>query len=545
MSPSRPAILQEQPISGEVLRHIGVLPARALADCKKLLAALAEIFPVSFEERAPDDLGRLDGLLVLDPANFGEPPIGIPTLLCSSPHGASAKGELVEFGSNELIKAPLRSRGLVEEAAHGRPPVAFRSGDAVLASVDSEPVWWWRAGARARVHVNAFSVGELGEGETLREHLRSGRFMGLVPLLHFLGELCGELGWSEQPSYGFLEYASLIRHASAHGYHVSFAMVPLDGWLINRRAAALLRANSAFLSLVVHGNDHISRELGRLSSDRDAELVVGQALRRIASFERRSGVAVKRVMVPPHGACSEYALRAMFRLGFDAACISRPYPWRDDLPPFSPLVGWYPAEMVAGGLPVLPRHHLDRPREELVFRALLRQPLILYGHHWDLARGLDAFAQAAEDVNALGEVSWGPLDWIASRNYSTRREGEVLGVQMYSRRALVDVPEGVSALRVHTKLAHGEPLWREIAYGSSRAPMMRAGGGWTSQPLHVSHGAEVELSLTAEHPLDADVLSHLTAKPWPIARRVLVEGRDRARPLIGRLHPSERASSRV
>jgi hypothetical protein len=100
------------------------------------------------------------------------------------------------------------------------------------------------------------------------------------------------------------------------------------------------------------------------------------------------------VRSPPHGACSEAALRAMFKLGFQAACISRTDPWRDRLPPVSALAGWCPAELVAGGLPVLPRHHLDARREELVFRALLHQPLILYRHHCDLAHGLDVLGQA-------------------------------------------------------------------------------------------------------------------------------------------------------
>jgi hypothetical protein len=392
-------------------------------------------------------------------------------------------------------------------------------------------------------------VRELGDGETLREHLRAGRFMGLVPLLRFLRDLCGELDWSEQPlrasfvlddpnlhlpSYGFVNYAELLRHASMHRYHVGLAMVPLDGWLVNRRAASLLRENTAAMSLLVHGNDHLARELGRLSGDRDAELAVGQALQRVASFERRSGVEVKRVMVPPHGACSEAALRAMFRLGFDAACISRPYPWREEMPPLSPTVGWNPAEMVAGGIPILPRYHLDRPREELVFRALLRQPLILYGHHGDLAHGLDVLAQAASDVNALGDVRWGSLDWVARGSYSTRREGEILVVHMHSRRVRIDVPEGVSAVRVRTNEVHGGPSWLGVSAGDARVGMVQERTGWASEPLEVHPPTVIELSLPAARPLNPDTLPGLTVKPWAIARRVLVEGRDRVRPLITR-----------
>jgi len=402
----------------------------------------------------------------------------------------------VRFTSHELLERPLRGRGLLEDRAPGRSALPIASGDSVLATVAGRPVWWGNENTDR--YVSVFPTEELQEGETLREHLRAGRFMGLVPLLHFLRVLCPELNRSEEPllasfviddpnlhwpSYGFIKYADLIRHASTHRYHVGLAMVPLDGWLVNRRAASLVRANSAFLSLLVHGNDHIARELGRLSTDRNAEPAVGQALRRVAGFERRSGVVVRRVMVPPHGACSEAALRAMFKLGFEAACMSNPYPWRDRLPAPSPLVGWRPVEMVAGGFPVLPRYHIDRPREELVFRALLRQPLILYGHHWDLAQGLEVLEQAAEDVNRLGDVRWGPLDWIAGRTRPIHAQAELPDRSLES-----DGLPGLAAKR------------------------------W---------------------PIPARQWP-IPAKPWPIARRLLVEGRDRLRPLLGRraFHPA-------
>ena len=204
--------------------------------------------------------------------------------------------------------------------------------------------------------------------------------MGLLPLLHFLRQLLADEGWKlpapraafviddpnlHWPSYGFLKYPQLAEHASRHGYHLAFATVPLDGWRVDARAVATMREHPAALSLLIHGNDHVARELAGLDSDRQAEAAMAQALRRIAALERASGLSVARVMAPPHGVCSEAALRAMFRLGFEAACISRPYPWRDGLPAPTPLAGWHPAELVAGGIPVAPRQALSAPREDL------------------------------------------------------------------------------------------------------------------------------------------------------------------------------------
>jgi hypothetical protein len=194
------------------------------------------------------------------------------------------------------------------------------------------------------------------------------------------------------------------------------------------------------------------------------------------------------------------------------------------------MAGWFPAEM-ASGLPILPRYPLSRTREDLVFRALLGQPLILYGHHWDLAEGLETFAQVANDVNRLGDVRWGPLDTIAKCNYSARRAGKVLVVQMYSRRAIVEVPENISSLVIKTPGTYGERLWQHLVYGTNQAPMQRVDAGWVSDVLQVAGGVRLELHYVSKHILDPDRLPRPPARGWPILRRLLVEGRDRAYPL--------------
>jgi len=542
---SRDSISPEPSGAAEPRRLIGVLPAHALGPLERMLDALEQIQPVLFQWREPGDLGGLDGVIVLDQSLISEVPAGLPVLLLSAPGPVVRGGELVQFTDSALLARPLRGRALWEDS--GRTPVSLlpAAGDTVLASVDGRPAWW--SGGPRGMTVSAFGLGELGERETLRSHLRERRFMGVLVVLQFLRDVCAELNWAEQPlrasfviddpnlhrpSYGFLHYAELIEHAARHRHHVGLAMVPLDGHLVNRRAAALLRANGSHVSLLAHGNDHVSRELGRLNTSEAAERAIAQALRRLSAFQERSGIPVRRVMIPPHGACSPEAVTAMLRLGFEGACISRPYPWREEHDPASALDGWYPAELVAGGLPILPRYHLDHPRSDLIFRALLRQPLILYGHHWDFAEGLQALSQAVSDVNDLGDVQWGPLDWIAAHNYSLRRTGELLDVRMHSLRAVVEIPAGVTAVRVHTQPIHGGPHWRGVRCAGLQAPMSRGAGGWSSEPLAVSDRQQVEISLPPARPLQAGALSGPVFKPWPLARRVLVEGRDRLQPLL-------------
>jgi hypothetical protein len=527
---------------------------------ERILAALECVFPVRFERVDSTDLNRLDGGLVFGPGLLAKTPAGFPRLvLPASTEQSDSRGQRgradasvasgrvtpVILADEPGLARPLRGRAIPESAVAGELPLDL-AGGRVLAEVAGRPVWQQIGAAAAALGVSAYPLSGLRDGETLRDHLRAGCFMGLLPLVHFLGQVLGAGGWRlpplrasfviddpnlHWPSYGFLNYRELAAHAVRNSYHVGLATVPLDGWLVDRRVASLLARNSSALSLLVHGNDHVARELGRLSTDAEAEPVIAQALRRIAALERRHGVTVERVMVPPYEACSEAALRAMFRFGIEAACHTRPYPWREDLPAATPLAGWHPAELVAGGLPVLPRYPLGAPREDLALWALLGQPLILYGHHGDFAQGLDILAQAASEIDGLGDVQWGPLGWIARGSYSSRRLGEMLLVRMHARRIAVGVPAGVRALRIVLQEPLGGAAGHRLTLADGSLGIGFDGGLGVSELLAVDAPARIELTLMADRPLSPAQVRSRGIRPWPLIRRALVEGRDRTQAL--------------
>jgi hypothetical protein len=228
----------------------------------------------------------------------------------------------------------------------------------------------------------------------------------------------------------------------------------------------------------------------------------------------------------------------MFRLGFEGACIGRRHPWRDhdslSRLTYARLLKWYPTDLMDGGLPIVPRHPIEHSREDLVFAAFLRQPLIVFGHHWDFAGGLDQLEEAANDLNGLGDVRWGSVGSIARDCFFTRRSGETLHVQMHSRRILLDVPDGVSVVRVSTSSLIGDEPQRQLVSGAADVKLETTHGGWVSDALPASPGSSLELKLTSECPLDPTRVPHPKRTPWPIVRRLLVEGRDRARPLLRR-----------
>jgi hypothetical protein len=536
--------------------------SRVTAGQERLLAAIERVFPVCFTTDERAGLDGVDGILVLGAGTLAESAHAesahnVPRLvLPANPRqrGSHVQGDGANASVKEIAVAlanapdlarPLRGQAIPESALAGELPIDPTRAR-TLASSAGKLVWGQLGDVAEPLSASAYALAELHQGETLREHLRAGRFMSLLPLVHFLERLLGAGAWQPPPlrasfvvddpnlhwpSYGFIKYRELAAHATRHGYHIGLATVPLDGWMFQRRTASLLAENASAISLLVHGNDHVARELGRLDTDRKAESAIAQALRRIAALERRAGVAVDRVMAPPHEACSEAALRAMFRLGMEAACISQPHPWREGLPAATPLAGWYPAEPVAGGLPVLPRYPLGAGREDLALRAMLGQPLILYGHHGDFAHGLDVLAQAASEIDGLGDVEWGSLSWVARGSYATRHVGEVLHLRMDSRRIAVDVPPGTRALRVVVREPLGGAAAHRLIHPGGVAGIAFEQGVGTAEPLAVDAPGRIELTLMADQPLSPAEIPSPGVRPWPWLRRALVEGRDRIQSL--------------
>jgi hypothetical protein len=421
---------------------VGVFPASAHAGAPRLLAALEEAFPVRFEPRGEGELRDLDAVLELGAAE--EVRAGTPTLRMLIPEPAEP-GEPAgqTLGTSTPLARCLRGAELPDAHLLGALGAAEPSVDraAVLAFCGEVPTWT----RRGKLETALLFPAELGPDEALRERLCERRSAALLPLVHFLRELTAAEGGQPPapraslvfddpnlhwPTYGFVDLAALGEHARAHGYHAGLAMVPLDAWYAHPGALQALRESGGALSLLVHGNDHYGGELGHLHDEAEALALAAQALRRIRSFERRTGLGVERVMVPPHEQCSQAAATALRRCGFGALTVTQPYPWLGDggrswlahPPAAGPLVGWHPVDY-AEGLPVLLRHPIvGRSLPEMALRAFLGQPLILYGHQTDLDEGLDVLAAAAAEVERLGPARWCSLGEIATAARETTPE---------------------------------------------------------------------------------------------------------------------------
>ncbi|MGI9624398.1 MAG: hypothetical protein ACR2PK_16310, partial [Acidimicrobiales bacterium] len=278
-----------------------------------------------------------------------------------------------------------------------------------------------------------------------------------------------------------------------------------------------------------HGNNHTNYELASPNTDDEALAMMAQGMRRIRAFERRTGLAVDRVMTPPHGRCSTRIAEALFRLGFDGLCIDDVYSWSSETDPDPVLHGWFPADLVAGGLPVLPRTLFEHDPRELAFRAFLRHPLVIYGHHQDVAEGLEVLRSFTDLTNSFGEVRWSGLDEILTTNVATRVDGSQLRARVYSREVEFDVPDGVDEVVVETPGVAGLSDTTQIDLGGPVAYTTDA-NRIISSPVEASPG-KVRVSFAPKSPVDADSVPAPPSRPWPMVRRVLTESRDRAMPL--------------
>jgi hypothetical protein len=165
---------------------------------------------------------------------------------------------------------------------------------------------------------------------------------------------------------------------------------------------------------------------------------------------------------------------------------------------------------------------LESSPTDIGLRAFLEHPLVLYGHHQDVASGLDLLAEVAGVVNGLGDVEWTSAGAIAQGNAWVDVRGEAARIHPFSRRLRLAVPEGVRSVTV---VEPEDAVEQDVLTGWS------AGAGEAvpfGEPVDVPAGAPLDLRLHGTADVDAGALRPPAWQPWPRLRRVVTEARDRA-----------------
>jgi hypothetical protein len=316
-------------------------------------------------------------------------------------------------------------------------------------------------------------------------------------------------------SYGYFDFRQAAAYLERRHLHMSIASVPMDWWGARRRVIDLV-GRSPSLSVSVHGNRHLKREMGRAVDPADANRFYSQARRRMARLERR-GLDVDQVIIPPHGEISQDMHANLAGQGFDAVCYTGPMGVAaHDLME----VNLYPADIhLRGHVPGLHRIKFNVSESQLRTRAFLGHPLIIYGHHGDFANGLGVLVNTAALVRTCGDARWSSLQRIGLSNFSYVRRGDAVEIRSWSTRIGFAAPEGVEQAIV--RWPSGETSLEAIAPGRVNVLM------------------DVSVPGVEDASTGFDRLL-----PRAILRRMATEMRDRSMPAVAKLRTAGRAQAR-
>ena len=518
-----------------------------------LFRALGELYPIDFRHTESANYDAVDALIALDgdvPAGMAAAASGVPAYVAMRDGDAPirAAGRQVRFGTSALLEACLRGQLMIDRQSPDTRLLVVHAGDEILAHAATQPIWLARPAGPSTCHVVGAALPALARNEFLSQYLNGRRFLGLLPLLHFLRQQVKDIDWDgsasracfvfDDPSlhwrsYGFLNYRALADHAARHNYFAAVATIPLDAWWVSNGVAATLRASTPRLSILIHGNNHTTYEMLRAHNGADRLAVAAQAMRRMERLARRHGIAFLKIMEAPYGAVAVDMFPHMLALGYEAALCTP-----ELLVQHNPRMAW-PAtygldrsEILGGGLPVIPRIKMSPDwKNDVLLAAFLRQPIVVAGHHYDAAHSMEFLAELAETVNRLEGVAWSDFPEILRNNYRWRRDGETLNVRMYSRRVTLTTPVGVRYLRVQRP-------WVEEDRGESLTVVTRSGttavqmAGPLTEEIPLGDAGLVEVTSQIEHPLDYSSVHPPFPSPWPYTRKILMEFRDRLSPML-------------
>lgn len=527
----------------------GVFSSALLELCQHLGNGLPSKFGFS-----SDYSETFDGQLFCEGSRGGAdtplyPKSAITTLTVSSVVTNASSEEMstiaVKFADDPEVPLPFRGRSLSTKVAAMPRKLDAAHGEIVLAETPEGPIWVMSLRNDVKHYRSGMTLPVIPDGGILRDVLHGDRFLELLPLIHWLREICCDaqfegpalracfmfddpnLHW---PSYGHVDFRKVALGAAKENYHVSFATVPLDNWFTHQPTATLFREHARHMSLLVHGNNHTHQELARNYASAERVVLLRQAIRRIEKLERVAGVEVSRVMAAPHGACSENMLEELPKHGFESATIShgslrahnKGKVWTRSL-------GVAPSEWIQD-CPVLPRWRLAAGAQNTVLlAAYLHQAIILVGHHGDLKDGIGLMDELAGFINGLGSVQWLNMADLSRANYRWRAEGEIMRLLPFGRKLRIKIHEGVTQLAVEAVGGQSVGKWR---VSNPDGSVIQSGDG---DVICLPPGIREQLvwEKVSDIPGTTDEISTRPAL-GALARRLATECRDRIKASIGR-----------
>lgn len=539
-------------ISRTTLR-IRVYPRVQLEARRRLFNALQEAFPVSFHPSDTIEPDSPDPLIAL------ETDAQTKRALAERKHpwfavvSEGARPITTEKPAIWLHEAPgislkAKSLRMIEDSVPKK--VLPDLGDDWKIAIGSDEGSYWSFNSQlGNLHYAVIaSPVELKEGELPIDHVQPGKFLCLLPLIHFLKSASNfdaldpmpamasivfddpNLHW---PSYGHVVFKELARHAEEHDYHAAVAMVPLDSWWSHPVAGGIFKKHPRRLSLLIHGVNHTAHELAQPRTEDSALRLLAQGLRRVEAFEARFGIPVARVMEPPFGVCSVLSLQVMQQLGYSATLLAHEVVLKHSRHERWPAsFGLEGIDQIEGRIPAISRRRiLSDWKTGIAINLCLGQPIIVAAHHEDAAGDLRHIAEVADVVNKSSSVRWCGLDAMNKSFYQSRRDGNILYVRPFSRTVTLTGPAGIDEVVVLP--CRGEPL--DVTVLTEKGQRLRgARQEGNLCRVRVSGSRFLQVESWPKKSLDFKNIPEPSFSAWPFVRRILTATRDRGVGILNR-----------
>jgi len=452
----------------------------------------------------------------------------------------------ISFTNSNLLDYRLRNKILDDFDYSSLSSISTKKNDVVFASICNNPVWIKRKINNTDLDIASTVLEELNNNNLLLDYFYKNGFFSLIPLIHFLREITSDNGYKmpslkacfiiDDPnirflSYGYIKYIDLVSNAKIFNFHISLATIPLDLWWISKKSLKFFNNNKDYISLSIHGNNHLKEELLVNKYDGYEDKTIYQALKRICKFQKKYSYKIDKILVPPHGMASKKMLNSSAKLGLFAITVSRPYPWTDKYNEKqyeyfndSSSLNFFPSDFVEG-FSIIPRKKMNYTNNEILLSFFLNKPIILYSHMSDFRNGYSNLTEKAEYINSFEKVEWISLENISISNYAQKIENDVLNVLLFSNKVNLTIPENIKQIKVKIFKFFGnvEDIYLEI--NNSFYPMIKSNKSLESNIIDVNSNdnIEIQIKFTKEN-ID---IKNPKFSIKPIIRRILTETRDR------------------
>ncbi len=212
-----------------------------------------------------------------------------------------------------------------------------------------------------------------------------------------------------KPKYGYLDYVSLLQEMREHKFFTEIAFIPWNYRRSDPETVRLFLENMDYLSICVHGCNHVGNEFGGRNYQ---ELVAlsSTALWRMEQHKKITGLPYDPVMVFPQGYFSLTAIQALKDRGFFAAFNSTLRAVGESDPP--EIEYQHPATMIYHNFPVFLRRY---PKDKALFSQDVQngRPIIIVEHHRAFQKGFKMITDLVDEINGLGNIRWTSLSNIA------------------------------------------------------------------------------------------------------------------------------------